>query len=211
MNKPFRLEVDASGTAIGHILSQFDDQSHPNVIAYGGRSLRQNEVKWDVTDREGLGLVEAIKLYHTYLAHVHFEFFTDHIALKWLQILKLGIGPQVRWSLLLQQYDFTINHKAGAKNQNADAFSMRAYPATPDVQSDDEIDFSEIVATISSKDQTISQNPPPTPSHSISVNFEYPSQPSISHIATDDQNTAAELFRPATTPQIAKKHLTISI
>lgn len=110
-----------------YILSQFDSNRNERVICYGGRSLRGNETKWSVTDREGLALVEAVKHYHPYLANRHFEVFTDHISLKWLKTIKLATGRLSRWSFLLQSYNFTITHRPGIKNQNADALSKRTY------------------------------------------------------------------------------------
>ena len=41
--------------------------------------------------------------------------------------IKDPTGRLARWSLLLQQYDFEINHRAGKANANADALSRRAY------------------------------------------------------------------------------------
>ena len=39
-------------------------------------------------------------------------------------------GRLARWSLLLQQYDFDIKHRAGTSNGNADALSRRPYGPT---------------------------------------------------------------------------------
>ena len=41
-------------------------------------------------------------------------------------------GRLARWSLALQEYQFTINYRAGLKNQNADCLSRRAYPDISD-------------------------------------------------------------------------------
>jgi hypothetical protein len=48
---------------------------------------------------------------------------TDHSALNWLLTTKHVKGRVARWALFLQAYDFTIKHRPGNKNQNADAFS----------------------------------------------------------------------------------------
>ena len=48
---------------------------------------------------------------------------TDHSALNWLLITKYVKGRVARWALFLQAYDFTIKHRPGNKNQNADTFS----------------------------------------------------------------------------------------
>ena len=126
-HKPFFLSVDASGSAIGYILGQHDNQNREVVISYGGRALRGTELKWSVCERECLALVEAIKQFHPYLANSHFTVYSDNIALKWLQKIRDQNGRLGRWSIKLQGYNFTVVHKAGVKNQNADALSRRPY------------------------------------------------------------------------------------
>ena len=127
MQEPFFLSVDASGSAIGFILGQHDASGREVVISYGGRALRGTEIKWSICERECLALVEAIKQFQPYLSHNHFTVYSDNIALKWLQKIKDQNGRLGRWSVKLQGYDFTIIHKAGIQNQNADALSRRCY------------------------------------------------------------------------------------
>lgn len=53
-SKEFILSTDASATAIGFVLSQKDDDNKEHVIAYGGRSLRGAELKWDLERENAL-------------------------------------------------------------------------------------------------------------------------------------------------------------
>ena len=62
-NKPFILACDASGSAIGYILSQLGDDNKEHVIGYGGRALTNTEKNYSVTEQELLALVSAIKFY----------------------------------------------------------------------------------------------------------------------------------------------------
>lgn len=210
INKEFRIAVDASGTGIGYILSQFDNDGNERVICYGGRSLRGCELKWSVTDREGLALVEAVKHYHPYLANRHFEVFTDHISLKWLKTIKLASGRLARWSLLLQSYDFTITHRPGIRNQNADALSRRIYetedestPAVPDL--DDE----EIIAEVHVPNQPVpSMQVPvelqPTNVSPAIVTLDYSAElPTLAriHVPRDDE----DLIQPSFVPKIEEE------
>jgi transposase InsO family protein len=131
-NRPFIITTDASTASIAYVLSQNDDRGQEHVISYGGRSLRNAEKQWSVTDIEGLALIESIREYHVYLANQKFTVFTDHIALCWLKQIKYSQGRLLRWSLLLQGYDFDIIHVPGKRNAVADALSRRTYPAVPD-------------------------------------------------------------------------------
>ena len=105
------------------------------MISYGGRALRGTKLKWSVCERECLALVEAIKQFHPYLSNSHFTVYSDNIALKWLQKIRDQNGRLGRWSIKLQGYNFTIIHKPGVRNQNADALSRRPYDTQAAVQS----------------------------------------------------------------------------
>ena len=48
---------------------------------------------------------------------------TDHQALVWMDRLKDTNARLTRWSLLLQSYDFLVEHRKGLKNGNADGLS----------------------------------------------------------------------------------------
>ena len=68
-DKPFILAVDASDESIGYVLSQLDADNREHPVAYGGRALRNEELRWHITDKEGLSLVEAIRQFRPYLAN----------------------------------------------------------------------------------------------------------------------------------------------
>ena len=128
MRDPFILSTDASGTAIGYILEQKDDNGRTRPVSYGGRALNKREAVFSVSELECLAVIEGIKAFHPYLANTHFDIYTDNIALKWLQNTKYKTGRLARWSLQLQGYSFTIHHRPGRTNKVADALSRREYP-----------------------------------------------------------------------------------
>ena len=55
--KPFILDTDASDTGIGAVLSQIDDNSREQVIAYASRTLSKPERRYCVTRKELLSVV----------------------------------------------------------------------------------------------------------------------------------------------------------
>lgn len=67
-SKPFTLTTDASGTALGFVLGQFDENGRERVIAFGGRSLNKFDRNYSISERECLAIIEGIKTYHVYLA-----------------------------------------------------------------------------------------------------------------------------------------------
>lgn len=125
---PFDLYVDANLDGIGMTLGQVQNGNEV-AIAYAGCDLTPAERKYSGTEREALAVVAGIKKFQSYLYGRHFNVYTDHSALKWLMTIKDPTGRLARWSLLLQQFDFTIHHRSGTSNGNADALSCRPYSA----------------------------------------------------------------------------------
>ena len=109
----FILFTDASMTGLGAVLAQKKNGKEV-VIAYASRSTNQHEANYSITDLECLAVVWAVQHFQHYLFN-HFTIVTDHSALKWLKTCKIPKGRRGRWILELQQYHFTIEHRAGRR------------------------------------------------------------------------------------------------
>lgn len=116
----FYLDTDASDIGLGAVLSQRQGEREV-VIAYASRVLTSAERNYDVTKREFFGL----KTYRQYLLGRHFIVRTDHSALQWMRSTPEPMGQLAQWITLIKQYDFEIQHRAGAKHGNADGLSRR--------------------------------------------------------------------------------------
>jgi hypothetical protein len=123
LQKPFTLYTDASGFALGAVLTQRDDNNNEYVCAYASRVLKGAEIHYSISEKKCLGLVWAIKYFRVYLFGSRFSVVTDHAALNWLMGINDATGRLCRWAIMLQNYEFDIVHRAGAKHQNADALS----------------------------------------------------------------------------------------
>ena len=127
-SKPFIVSTDASDFAVGYVLGQLDDSGkREHAIAYGGRALHTGEKKWNVNEKEGLALIEAINTFRPYLEGSKFTVYTDNSTIKWIQSNKKLNSKVARWALQLQGYSFDVKHRAGVKNTNADGLSRREY------------------------------------------------------------------------------------
>lgn len=122
-SKPFYLQTDASDRGISAILSQFDDNGQEHPIAYQSRKLLARECAYPTIEKECLAIVWGTQKYHPYLYGRHFTIQTDHQPLTWLQRVKTKNQKLLRWSLVLQQYKFELQHKKGTLNGNADGLS----------------------------------------------------------------------------------------
>ena len=135
-DKEFILSVDSSEYSIGFVLSQEQEgKLHP--ICFGGRALRDNELKWHITDKEGLALVEGIQHFKHYLANQKFIVYTDNVSVKYLQKIKDCQGRLGRWGILLQGYTFDIRHRSGSQNCTADFLSRQRYDDSEPTESSD--------------------------------------------------------------------------
>ena len=122
----FQLATDASNDAKGMVLGQ-KQNGREVVIAYAGRKLNPAERNYSVTEREALAVIEGVKQFQHYVYGRQFTVLTDHSAVHWLMNIKEPTGCLACWVLLLQQQDFTIQHRSGPTNGNADALSRRPY------------------------------------------------------------------------------------
>ena len=80
----FHVNIDASGIAIGAILTQPGDDGMDYPIVYSSQKLNKEECNYSTIEREALGMVFALHKYRHYLLANPFIFYTDHQALKYL-------------------------------------------------------------------------------------------------------------------------------
>jgi len=121
--KDFVLQTDASERAVGAVLSQCDESGDDHPIAYFSRKLLGREEKYSTVEKECLAIKLGIQAFRVYLMGRPFSIQTDHRSLEWLNRLKENNARLTRWSLMLQPYQFTVTHRAGKVNANADGLS----------------------------------------------------------------------------------------
>ena len=84
-----------------------------------------------------MAVVWATNHFRPYLFGNSFHLVTDHEPLKWIMTTTKLTGKLARWSLLLQEYDFTVEHRKGVGNTNADCLSRYPLPSDADAPSMD--------------------------------------------------------------------------
>ena len=118
------LDTDASEHGIGAVLSQVQN-GEEKVISYASRLYSTAESRYCVTRKELLAVVFFLKQFRQYLLGRSFVVRTDHTALQWLRRTPEPIGQQSRWLEILEEFNFTVEHRPGKKHANADALSRR--------------------------------------------------------------------------------------
>uniref|UniRef100_A0A9J8BTX3 ribonuclease H n=1 Tax=Cyprinus carpio carpio TaxID=630221 RepID=A0A9J8BTX3_CYPCA len=117
-NRPFIVEVDASTTGVGAVLSQ--QQGNPSRLhpcAFFSRKLIPAEVNYDIGNRELLAINLALEEWRHWLEGAKHPFLvlTDHKNLEYLRVAKRLNPRQARWALFFTRFHFTISYRPGAK------------------------------------------------------------------------------------------------
>ena len=76
----FQVDCDASGTAIGVVMSQEDRH-----VAYFSEKLNDAKIKYFAYDQEFYVIVQALKKWRHYLMPKEFVLYTGHKALQYLR------------------------------------------------------------------------------------------------------------------------------
>jgi transposase InsO family protein len=120
--QPFILTTDASGFALGAVLSQGKiGQDKP--ISFASRTLNKAQENYSTIEKELTAIVWACRHYRPYLLGRPFTIVTDHKPLTWMFGVKNPSSRLLRWRLLLEEFDYLVEYKAVKKNVNADALS----------------------------------------------------------------------------------------
>lgn len=113
--KPFIVEVDASDTGVGAIVSQcFGDEQKMYPVVFFSRNQELLMVKL------------ALKKWRHWLKGSKFRFtvLTDHKNLEYLYGVKRLNPKQARWALFFTRFDFTMAYRPVAQNTKADELSQ---------------------------------------------------------------------------------------
>lgn len=119
-NLPSVLQVDASQTALGAVLTQ---QGKP--VAFASKSLTDTETRYANIEREMLACVFGAERFHTYIYGKSFIIESDHKPLEMISRKTLTAAPArlQRMLLRLQRYDYTIKYRPGKEMVLADSLS----------------------------------------------------------------------------------------
>ncbi len=115
LDDQFKLEVDASGYAVGAVLLQQKEDSKKHPIGYYSATLNEAQRNYDIYDLELLAIVMALKNWRPLLAGSPHKIiiYSNHLNLQYWRLLQRISQRVAREVLELLEYDFEICHLPG--------------------------------------------------------------------------------------------------
>lgn len=124
------MHTDASCLAYAAILMQrSNDDGGLHPVYFMSRKTNDAEKKYSSYELESLAIIEGVKKFRHYLYGIHFKIVTDCQAFQ-MTLKKKDLCTRVaRWALLLQEFDFVVEHRSGTRMKHTDALSRNPYVA----------------------------------------------------------------------------------
>ena len=110
-----------------------------SVIYYASRTLNDAQLNYATTEKELLAIVFVFYKFRSYLIGNRVIVHTDHSTIKYLMTKKDAKPREIRWVLLLQEFDLEIKDKKGTENLVADHLSRLEGPSK-EIQINDDFD-----------------------------------------------------------------------
>ena len=120
----FLMDCDASGSAIGCVLSQYQDNQE-RVIAYASHTLNQAQRNYCTTKRELYSVVYFVQHFKQYLLGRRFILRVDHRPLLWLCNFQDASSIFAHWISILGAYEYDLVFRPGHLHANADTMSRK--------------------------------------------------------------------------------------
>jgi len=119
------MKTDFSGWCINETLLQLMNNVW-RLYAYYSKKNASAECNYEIYDKEMLIIIQCLKEWDVELRSVSsFQICTDHKNLKYFMTVKKLTERQIRWSLILSQYNFFILYLLSKQNERTNALSRQ--------------------------------------------------------------------------------------
>ncbi len=115
------MKTDSSDWCIGETLLQLMNNVWRPCVYYSKKNAPA-ECNYEIYDKEMLIIIQCLKEWNAELRSVSsFQICTDHKNLKYFMTVRKITEWQMRWSLILSQYNFFILYLLSKQNERTDA------------------------------------------------------------------------------------------
>jgi hypothetical protein len=127
LDHPFQIESDASKYASGAVLTQMDSAGKQHPVCFLSKTFTPTERRYEVYDRELLGIVRALREWRHYLYGSPHQvlIYSDHLNLLYFRKPQKLNDRQRRWIPELAQFDYKLIHLPGTQMIQSDTLSRR--------------------------------------------------------------------------------------
>ena len=122
---PFSLAVDASDLGAGAVLLQEGTDGLKHPLCFFSRKFDCHQRAYSTIEKEALALMLALQHFEVYVGGAAHPVvvYTDHNPLTFLDRMRNHNQRLMRWCLILQGFNISIQHIRGRENVVADALS----------------------------------------------------------------------------------------
>ena len=136
---PVGISCDALESGVRAVLFYRYKDNSERPIANASKTLTDAQKRYPQIQKEALSIIFAFKKYHQFLYGRPFIIVTDHKPLIFMfgsntATPMLSANRLARWSLMLSQYDYTIEYRSTKQHGYTDALSR--LPVGPDLSFD---------------------------------------------------------------------------
>jgi hypothetical protein len=121
--QPFFLHTDASGTAVGCCLGQWDDKGGEHPVAYASQKFNSSQANWATIEKEAYAVIWALQKYRSIIFGAEITVYVDHNPLTYLVETAPKSAKLTRWLLALQEFPIKIVYKRGVDHKVPDCLS----------------------------------------------------------------------------------------
>ena len=118
--KTFQVRCDASGVAIGAVLSQDNRR-----VAYFSEKLNDTKRKYSTYDKEFYAIIQALKKWRHYLVPKEFVLYSKNRALQFITCQEKLNQRHAKWIEFMKNFTFVIKYIFGNDNKVVDALRKR--------------------------------------------------------------------------------------
>jgi hypothetical protein len=119
-SKTFQVKCDASGFAIGAVLSQDE-----RPVVYVNEKMNEEKIKWSTYDKEFYAFIQELKKWRHYLVPKEFVLYSDNYAFQFLTQQEKLNQKHAKWVEYMHNFTFVIKHISGTANKVVDSLSRK--------------------------------------------------------------------------------------
>ncbi|KAF8679839.1 hypothetical protein RHS04_03732 [Rhizoctonia solani] len=126
--KPYFLETDASGAALGSILSQQQEDGCLHPLGFLSESFKGAKQNYNTHNKELLAIICSFEYWRIFLEGTLYPItvFTNHCNLEYWKESRTFNCRHARWHLLLAGYNFQIVYRPGKQSGKPNALSQQS-------------------------------------------------------------------------------------